>query len=33
MRENVKTKNYFDMELESELDSNNDADSDIYIEE
>ena len=33
MRENVKTKNYFDMELESEFDSNNDADSDIYIEE
>ena len=33
MRENVKTKNYFDMELESEFDSNNEADSDIYIEE
>ena len=29
MRENVKTKNYIDMELESK----SDTDSDIYIEE
>ena len=31
MKENIKTKNYIDMELESESDS--DSDSDIYIEE
>ena len=33
MRENVKTKNYIDMELESKSDSDSDTDSDIYIEE
>ena len=32
MRENVKTKNYIDMELESESDSNSDSDNGIYIE-
>ena len=34
MRENVKTKNYIDMELESESDSDSDSDSDngIYID-
>ena len=31
MKENIKNKNYIDMELESESDS--DGDSDIYIEE
>ena len=31
MKENIKTKNYIDMELESKSDS--DSDSDIYIEE
>ena len=30
MRENVKTKNYIDMELESESDS--DSDNGIYID-
>ena len=29
MKENIKTKNYIDMELESESDS--DSDSDIYV--
>ena len=33
MRENVKTKNYIDMELESKSGSDSDTDSDIYIEE
>ena len=32
MRENVKTKNYIDMELESEYDSDNDSDNGIYID-
>ena len=32
MRENVKTKNYIDMELESESDRNNDNDDGIYID-
>ena len=32
MRENVKTKNYIDMELESESDSNSDSDNGIYID-
>ena len=34
MRENIKSKNYIDMELESESDSNNDSDSDngVYID-
>ena len=32
MRENVKTKNYIDIELESKSDSDSDTDSDIYIE-
>ena len=32
MRENVKTKNYTDMELESKSDTDSDTDSDIYIE-
>ena len=31
MRENVKTKNYIDMELESQSDTDSDTDSDIYI--
>ena len=31
MKENIKTKNYIAMELESKSDS--DSDSDIYIEE
>ena len=31
MRENVKTKNYIDIELESKSDSDSDTDSDIYI--
>ena len=30
MKENIKTKNYIDMELESESDI--DSDSDIYID-
>ena len=33
MKENVKTKNYTDMELESKSDADSDSDSDIYIEE
>ena len=33
MRENVKTKNYIDMELESKSDTDSDTDSDIYIKE
>ena len=33
MRENVKTKNYINIELESKSDSDSDTDSDIYIEE
>ena len=33
MRENVKTKNYIDMELQSKSDSDTDTDRDIYIEE
>ena len=32
MRENVKTKNYIDMELESESDSDSDSDNGIYID-
>ena len=32
MRENVKTKNYIDMELESESDSDSDNDNDIDID-
>ena len=34
MKENIKTKNYIDMELESESDSDSDSDSDngIYID-
>ena len=32
MRENIKSKNYIDMELESESDSNNDSDNGIYID-
>ena len=31
MKENIKTKNYIDMELESE--SNSDSDCDIYIDD
>ena len=31
MKENIKTKNYIDMELELESDS--DSDSDIYIDD
>ena len=33
MKENIKTKNYIDIELESKFDSDSDSDSDIYIEE
>ena len=33
MRENIKTKNYIDKELESKSDSDSDSDNDIYIEE
>ena len=37
MKENIKAKNYIDMELESKFDSvsdsDSDGDSDIYIEE
>ena len=33
MRENVKPKNYIDMELESRSDTDTDTDSGIYIEE
>ena len=32
MRENVKSKNYIDMELESESDSDSDSDNGIYID-
>ena len=32
-KENVKTKNYIDMELESKSDSDTDSDSNVYIEE
>ena len=32
MTENVKTKNYINIELESKSDSDSDTDSDIYIE-
>ena len=32
-KENIKTKNYIDMELESKSDTDSDSDSDIYIEE
>ena len=34
MKENIKTKNYIDMELESESDTDTDSDSDngIYID-
>ena len=33
MKENIKNKNYIDMELESESDSAIDSGSDIYMEE
>ena len=33
MKENIKTKNYIDIELESKSDSDSDSDSNIYIEE
>ena len=33
VKENIKTKNYIDMELESESDSDSDNDIDIDIEE
>ena len=33
IKENIKTKNYIDMELELESKSDTDSDSDIYIEE
>ena len=33
MKENIKTKNHYDIELEWKSDSNSDSDSDIYIEE
>ena len=33
MKENIKTKNYIDMEIESKSDSDSDSESDIYIEE
>ena len=32
MKENIKTKNYIDMELESESDSDSDNDNDIDID-
>ena len=32
VKKNVKTKNYIDMELESEFDSNSDSDNGIYID-
>ena len=32
MKENIKTKNYIDMELESESDSDSDSDNGIYID-
>ena len=31
-KENIKSKNYIDMELESECDSNSDSDNGIYID-
>ena len=33
MKENIKTKNYIDIEFESKSDSDTDTDTDIYIEE
>ena len=33
MKENIKTKNYTDIELESKSDSDGDSGSDIYIKE
>ena len=32
MKENIKSKNYIDMELESESDNDNDSDNGIYID-
>ena len=32
MKENIKSKNYIDMELESESDSDSDSDNGIYID-
>ena len=32
VKENIKTKNYIDMELESESDSDSDSDNGIYID-
>ena len=32
VKENIKSKNYIDMELESESDSNSDSDNGIYID-
>ena len=32
MKENIKTKNYIDMELESKSDSDSDSDNDIDID-
>ena len=33
VKNNIKTKNYIDMELESKSDSDSDTDNDIYVEE
>ena len=33
MKENIKTKNYIDMEIESKSDTDSDSGRDIYIEE
>ena len=33
MKENIETKNYIDMELESKSDSDSGSDSDIYVDE
>ena len=33
MKENIKTKNYIDMEIESKSDTDSGSDRDIYIEE
>ena len=33
MKENIKTKNFIDMELESESDSDSDSDCDTYIDD
>ena len=33
MKENIKTKNYIDMEIESKSDTDSDSVRDIYIEE